>query len=460
MDGIVYSPKQDFVKIHHTIDRQDTPTEYKPLRFLPSGLDSASERQIAIEWLTYFRDPAKHPATFTKQSAKNIKIHTKWFDDQGKSQSSQTTLSRVIEVIRQHHYFAQEHVNITPGAKTPWPDRGIAATMDHYWPDNQNNIQGDTTIVSLDIGDGFPLKATIDREGFCYSPLMRVLYSSIINSRDYLVNNSNHLFEPEDMWIQNLFTYLNSSISLIESTLMQIYYKAKYDEKDNNGLGKESGLKFDEKKMGGTITGRALDKIHWLFLCTGRHIENIDNELCQIKLLKDVRNHINHFDPPIFACTAEDVANWLNVTKHIGSFIWKIRRLLRLPPSRDICSLLYLPQVEFTPRNPRHHRGTQKPVVGYASSKWPKQIRCSASKHLTAAQCRGARGMLAWSQEKLATTSLLPCSLIEGFEAATLALAPYQKEILTKTFKVAGIIFKNENDGESVMLASSPEDIG
>lgn len=456
MDQINYTAKT-CAKIHHTIEKDGKRTEYKPLRLRETFSEEGLDRQVSLEWINYFRDIDKHPEPLTKNSIKRLKIRTVnicWDDETGNKKVAQISIAKALENVRQYRYFAQKELDIPENAKLPWPDRVISATMDHYWPDNQNNIKGDTTVLTIALGDNFPLSPAIDREGFCYAPLLKVLYGSIINSRNYIVENSNHMFGPEDLWLQHLFNYLNSVISLVESTMVQIHYKAKFDPKNENGVGQESGLKFDSLKMGSTITGRSLDKIHWLYLCTGRHLEKIDEELRQIKMLKEVRNHINHFDPPVFACTAEDVARWLNVTKYVGNFIWKVRRLLQLPPSQDLCSILFLPTVVFTPRNPNHNRGIQKPVVGYESSRWPSSTKGRAIATLSAEQCRGARGMLNWTQEQLAIFANLSTVLIEKFESGESCLTSIQIEALIAKFKTANIVFLSpDENGEGIRLS-------
>lgn len=453
MDGIQYKPKAGHIRIRHTID---TPgAKYKPLYFQPFSFEDGLVRQVAAEWLNYLREDGTEPVSISKLR-KSKETNIQWTNEQGDKQIKKVNFSKVVSVIKEHKYFFYEPLGIPVNAKIPWADQCLTASMDHYWPDNQNKIPGDTTLITLvsGFGEQCPLRPSIDREGICYAPLLTYLYKIIINSRKYLVENSDQMFSFDEIWVQNLFSFLNSFISLVESTLVQIYYQAKYDKKNENGLGEISGLKFDAEKIGPTTTGRALEKIHWLYLCTGRHIEKVDDEIKNIKFLKEIRNHVNHFDPPVFACTAEDLAYWLNITHSLASFLWKVRRLIQLPPSQELCSLLFLPKVAFLPRNPVHLRGRQKSVSGYASCLWPVTDTCSVPIHLTPEQCRGARAMLNWSPTILASRANLPEKLIIEYESGIVKLNVKQISIIRNVFQSAGITFLPGDDhGEGIRFS-------
>ena len=66
---------------------------------------------------------------------------------------------------------------------------------------------------------------------------------------------------------------------------------------------------------------------------------------------------------------------------------------------------------------------------------------------LTAAQCRAARALIGWSQDKLATESKVAKATIATFEANR--RAPYDRTMadLRETLEAAGVEFIPENGG-------------
>lgn len=72
---------------------------------------------------------------------------------------------------------------------------------------------------------------------------------------------------------------------------------------------------------------------------------------------------------------------------------------------------------------------------------------------LTAAQCRAARALIGWSQDKLATESKVAKATIANFEANR--RTPYDRTLadLHATLESAGVIFVAENgEGPGVRL--------
>jgi len=66
---------------------------------------------------------------------------------------------------------------------------------------------------------------------------------------------------------------------------------------------------------------------------------------------------------------------------------------------------------------------------------------------LSAAQCRAARALIGWSQDKLATESKVAKATIANFEANR--RAPYERTLadLRATLETAGVEFIPENGG-------------
>ena len=81
--------------------------------------------------------------------------------------------------------------------------------------------------------------------------------------------------------------------------------------------------------------------------------------------LREIRNHLNHFDPPCFAYDIVDIQNWMNCVPNVGKLVKEIRDHLNQPINRDIIKIIALPNIQS--------KGMRKPVdktCGYNSSKW------------------------------------------------------------------------------------------
>ena len=67
---------------------------------------------------------------------------------------------------------------------------------------------------------------------------------------------------------------------------------------------------------------------------------------------------------------------------------------------------------------------------------------------ITAEQCRGARAMLGWSRDKLATVAKIAVRTLVDFERG--ARTPYERTIadIQKALEEAGITFIDENGGD------------
>ena len=335
----------------------DTQSLYRPLKFRPVRQNAALAREAAAEWLNFYAKTNRTVGQWRK--LKDIALS--WQTPNLQSGTVKFRFDQLVSNIIQDTGFVPERLGIPQGTLlTPWADRSIQMSVDHFRINPEDTTKTSSYRVQADICGHFPVWAGVDREGIAFAPLHAFLYQALLNARNHLVNQSENMLTFDANWLQNFFSYFNSSVSIIESTLVQIHYKAKYDPA-------EAGLTFDAEKMGSTITGRVVQKFDWIRYATGQPLDGVARELTAFNRLRAIRNHINHFDPPSFSCTAEDLCGWLNLTAQLGSLLWAIRRKLRLPPSKAVLALSFAPEVEFVPKDPIMKRLPQPPDVGYGS---------------------------------------------------------------------------------------------
>lgn len=340
--------------------------EAKPLSFSAITDDCAKNiaREIAKDWLNYLLKTDLSISKWLKSGVVNLR----WQSETNEQKQLALTFRQVFNYIFTERRWKHRDLGIPEQYFTPWIHISGALSMQAYWADPHRPNRTQRHGLGSELGQNFPLVPRLDREGIAFSPLHPMLYKNIMATRTRLVTNSEKLFvvnaEDESLWFQDLMTYLNSCVSVVESLLVRIYYKAKYDSAS-------CGYKFDPNLMGNTVTRKMTDKLAWLKHITGTSLDGIDNELKKFLKLKHVRNHLNHFDPPIFACTTKDIADWLNMTHAVAKLVWKIYKKLSFPPSDGLIQLLFAPPVIDVPSLDGQRRIPQDGSTGYATCIWP-----------------------------------------------------------------------------------------
>lgn len=212
------------------------------------------------------------------------------------------------------------------------------------------------------LGDTFPLVPTLDREGAVFNSFQLNLQTRITSLRDTLVSTSAD-FEHE-AWLQNLRSYASECVSLIDSTLHQLYFKAQYAPLP--------GWNFNAKALGERHGRRLTDKLKWVYQITGRPL-NADEEVHTFNTIRALRNHLHHFDPPCLCYSIEyDAVAWLNAVPLVGRLAWKIRQAVGSPLSVPLIQMLLARPVVFVPERSDARRAPPAPHTGYASTSWPK----------------------------------------------------------------------------------------
>jgi hypothetical protein len=209
----------------------------------------------------------------------------------------------------------------------------------------------------------FPLTPTLDCEGMIFLSFQSPIQRNILRLHRILVEKSHRMMGGQALeWVNDMRMLLNDCISLVDVTLHQLYFAAEYKLK--------SHWRFDAEKLGQRHGIRINDKFHWIGLITGSPLDNAKSEIDSFNILRGIRNHLNHFDPPCVVLSVDDAADWLNRVPMIGDLLWKIREKLEAHLTPELVEILLLPIVKVNPRDPRMPRHKQANDAGYKSSTW------------------------------------------------------------------------------------------
>lgn len=273
--------------------------------------------------------------------------------------SSELSFGTLANYLRKHRSLDEKALGLPPLNKN-WMDTSIVMAMNFHAPCDQ-----DDSHLTIQLPQGFDatfaVTPSLDREGIAFPNVQLHLQQQIVRLRTRLVTRSETLFDNGDgQWLQDLMGYLNTAVSLVDATLSRFYQKAKHEWKT-------LGWSFDRSENGSEREGNFRSRIARIKAITRKEVKGADSDLSAFEHLKEVRNHLHHFDPPAFVMSIEDAAAWLNAMDCVASLLWRIRETLDLPPSVPLIEMLLAPQVAFVPRHPRKRRAMQTSTVGYAS---------------------------------------------------------------------------------------------
>lgn len=240
--------------------------------------------------------------------------------------------------------------------KSHWLDSSITISPNFHFVDQKGDVV--KIAIPTELGQSFPLTPTLDREGTSYNSFQSLLLNRIISLTDTLVDQSDNF--SQEHWFQLLRSFFSECVSIVDNSLHQLYFKAKHSPEPN--------WKFDEASLGPRHGIRLTDKISWIYKITGNHL-NATNEINAFIKLKDLRNHLNHFDPPCFCFTLEEVADWLNLAQNLSVLLWKMRIAMGAPLSEPLIRLLLMKKIKFIPQN-SSKRLPMNPSTGYSTTRW------------------------------------------------------------------------------------------
>jgi len=289
------------------------------------------------------------------QKIKNFNLKIK--DAKNKEWTSKDISFDILDkYMTDKNYFDHKDFDLYE-VKCNWLDGNLSIFLDqHMIGSNNESVK---LSPSMSLGEKFPLSPTIDREGVMYNSFQNPLIVRIINLRTKLVDNSSD-FKSED-WLYDLIALISNCVSIVDITLNQLYIKAEYDPLP--------GWVFNKENLGERYNRRFNDKIKWVHQITGNFIDDANKEQESFNTFREIRNHVQHFDPPCFGFTLEEVTDWLNMVMDIGMYLLKIRKKINSKINNNLIKLILLPKVKFSgrvlfDRNRLPHEG------GYKSTCW------------------------------------------------------------------------------------------
>lgn len=296
-----------------------------------------------------------------KSDLRLLQVH--WNDPYNKSELVKyTSIPINYKKLKAHLLLHRKYVHKLlqlPELVCFWMDRSGDAAMNFYYKGEKGEITFSDGLITQQYGNDFPIKAQLNQEGILITSFSVLITKRIISMRTYLVTQS-HLFHTSN-WIFGLKEFLNDIISLLDISLNQLYLKAKYDKKD--------AWEFDIEVLGKNYGRRLNDKLKWVKAITGNNL-NIEKQRKALNSIRQVRNHLNHFDPPIFSATLSEVSNWLNEAMDIVLIVLLIRKAAGEKFNDSLIELYLQPDVVFKPYAQRsddvNHLG-----FGYDSVKYP-----------------------------------------------------------------------------------------
>ncbi|MFH0893427.1 MAG: hypothetical protein V2A54_03235 [Bacteroidota bacterium] len=290
-------------------------------------------------------------------------LNVNWTEHNGeKKKSIPVNYLKIAEHIRETGSFNPFVFNL-PIMECFWLDHSLDMKLNFHITDHTGTLGLVSGTPQQQYGDKYPIKPNLQREGHLYTTFQPQLLKRIISQRTKLIQTSN--FAVKDDWVFDLRTLVSDTISLIDITLTQFYIKAEYDPLP--------GWRFDKKRLGERHGRRLSDKFKWIFQVTGNNLD-IESELTSLNMLKELRNHLMHFDPPSLIITLEEATIWLNQIIDIGIILIKIRKAIKSEISLGLVNYILQREAVFVPINQTRKRKPvgENPNEDYYSATWPK----------------------------------------------------------------------------------------
>jgi hypothetical protein len=306
----------------------------------------------------------KNKQSLNKWRKDNRLYQVSWTDKNKQQQESiPFNYLQIARFIRENSSFSAEDFNL-PDIECFWLDRSLNYKINFHLFDHTapNGIFLEDKVGQQQYGDNYPVIPKLNREGHSFTTLQPQLLNRIIQLRNDLVNNSG--LALEDSWFFDLRTLISDTVSIVEITLNQIYIKAEYDPLPH--------WEFDKQKLGEKHGRRFEDKLGWIYKISDQHL-SAENHLAAVNNLRELRNHMMHFDPPSLVIPIEEATLWLNQVIDVGYLLIKIRKAIGAEVSLQLMNFILQKEVIFNPESRFAKRlPLEKGVGDYASSTWKK----------------------------------------------------------------------------------------
>jgi hypothetical protein len=335
----------------------DAPERHQFLQFEPVGQRRREVRDAAKRLVNQYVGMSLSTSKLQKLAPRPVDC---WETDKkspsGRREWTSNPIGlRLFEEHLEQGYFDHESFNLFK-PECQWLDANIHIAQDLHFVDANGDVL--KWRLPTQLGEKFPIVPLLDREGTAFTSFQALLLKRIVALRETVVAESAN-FGSED-WFQNLRAFVTECVSLIDVTLHQLYHKAEHSPLP--------GWSFDPSRLGDRHGRRLLDKVKWVYQITRKEL-HAPAELEDLKVLKGLRNHLQHFDPPCFCYTLEDVVGWLNLMPSIAELSVKIRDCVGSPISAPLVKMLLAPKVRFVPKYPDRPRVPPLEGHGYASTR-------------------------------------------------------------------------------------------
>ncbi len=298
-------------------------------------VDSQLLNKLTIDILNYY---TKYNFDSKKKWLKKKEFQLIIKSDEKTSKSEKIGFNIIHTHLKSSRMFIPEKFGL-PMMWCDWMDYSLNFNMDF------NSIDFNAiSFIELDLENVFGKtntnKWTLTEPTIFIPTFFNALAMHIIRKRDYLVVNSSKVLNQE--WLLELRSFISDTISILDITLNRIHYKAEYDKPDS--------WTFDNVKLGDR-NGRLMDKLKWIKQITNSGLPDISTEKKALKRLKELRNHLTHFDPPFIQIKLSEMEVILNDTIEVFKLVYKIRKTIGIEISPFLINLLLLDKVGYKENN-------------------------------------------------------------------------------------------------------------